>query len=52
VVLVDTIVWVAVAVILLCLAIHYFPELRQAVQSIPAQADRAISDVKSWWHNK
>jgi phage shock protein PspC (stress-responsive transcriptional regulator) len=52
VVLVDTIVWAAVAVILLCLAIHYFPELRQAVQSIPALSDQAVADIKAWWHNK
>jgi phage shock protein PspC (stress-responsive transcriptional regulator) len=50
--LVDTIVWIAVAIVLLCLAVHYFPELRQAVQGIPALAEQAVADVKSWWHNK
>jgi phage shock protein PspC (stress-responsive transcriptional regulator) len=52
VVLVDTIVWVAVAIILLCLAVHNFPQLRQAVESIPALANQAVIDIKAWWHNK
>jgi phage shock protein PspC (stress-responsive transcriptional regulator) len=50
--LADAIVGVMVAVILLCLAVHFFPELRQAVQSIPALTDQAVADVKAWWHNK
>jgi phage shock protein PspC (stress-responsive transcriptional regulator) len=50
--LVDTLVWIAVAIILLCLAIHYFPELHQAMQSLPTQADEAVTQVKTWWHNK
>ncbi|HSY42483.1 MAG TPA: PspC domain-containing protein [Candidatus Acidoferrum sp.] len=50
--LVDTVVWMVVAVVLLCLAIHYFPELHQAVQTLPTRVDEAVTDVKTWWHNK
>jgi len=50
--LVDTIVWLVVAVILLCLAVHHFPQLRQAVESIPALANQAATDIKAWWHSK
>jgi phage shock protein PspC (stress-responsive transcriptional regulator) len=50
--LVDTVVWMVVTVILLALAIHYLPELRQAMQSLPALANQAITDLKTWWHSK
>jgi phage shock protein PspC (stress-responsive transcriptional regulator) len=50
--LVDTVVWIVAAIVLLCLAIHFFPELRQAMQSLPTQADEAVTEVKAWWHNK
>ena len=50
--LVDTVVWIAVAIVLLCLAVHYFPELRQALQGIPALVSQGVTDVKSWWHSK
>ena len=50
--LVDTVVWIVVAVVLLCLAIHYFPELHQAVQTLPTRIDEGVTDVKTWWHNK
>ena len=48
--IVDTVVWIAVTAILLGLAIHYFPELRQALESIPTVTHQAIDGVKSWWH--
>lgn len=48
--LVDTVVWIVVALVLLCLAIHYFPELRQAMESVPTVAQDAANGVKSWWH--
>jgi phage shock protein PspC (stress-responsive transcriptional regulator) len=47
---VDTVVWIAVTVILLGLAIHYFPELRHALDSIPTVTHQAIDGIKSWWH--
>lgn len=49
IVLVDTIVWIAVAVVLLCLAVHYFPQLHQALESVPTVAQQAVQGVKSWW---
>jgi phage shock protein PspC (stress-responsive transcriptional regulator) len=48
--IVDTVVWIAVTAILLTLAIHYFPELHQALESIPTVTHQAIDGVKSWWH--
>jgi phage shock protein PspC (stress-responsive transcriptional regulator) len=48
--LVDTVVWIVVTIVLICLAIHYFPELRQALKSIPDVTHQAIDGVKSWWH--
>ncbi|HEX3624830.1 MAG TPA: PspC domain-containing protein [Verrucomicrobiae bacterium] len=48
--LMDTVVGIVVAVVLLCLAIEYFPELRHALESFPAVAQQAVHDVKSWWH--
>ena len=47
---VDTVVWIAVTVILLVLAIHYFPELRHALETIPTVIHQAIDGIKSWWH--
>jgi phage shock protein PspC (stress-responsive transcriptional regulator) len=48
----DAVVWLAVVAALLWLAVHYFPELRDAVHSIPALAHQAADDVRSWWHGK
>jgi hypothetical protein len=50
--LLDAVVWVAVAATLLWLAVHYSPELRQAVQSIPSLAHEAADDVGAWWKSK
>jgi phage shock protein PspC (stress-responsive transcriptional regulator) len=47
--LVDTIVWIVVTVVLLCLAVHYFPQLHQALESVPTVAQQAVHGVKSWW---
>jgi phage shock protein PspC (stress-responsive transcriptional regulator) len=50
--LIDTLVWVVILAVLLFLAIYYFPELRQAVQTIPSLVHQAVSDIKSWCHRK
>jgi phage shock protein PspC (stress-responsive transcriptional regulator) len=50
--LLDAVVWLAVVAALLWLAGHYFPELRQAVQSIPALAHQAADDIQTWWKRK
>lgn len=52
VLLLDALVWLAVVATLLALAVHYFPELRQAVASIPNQAHQAANDVRDWWKGR
>jgi phage shock protein PspC (stress-responsive transcriptional regulator) len=50
--LMDAIVWVAVVAVLLWLACHYLPELRDAVHSVPSLAHQAADDIRTWWHGK
>jgi phage shock protein PspC (stress-responsive transcriptional regulator) len=50
--LLDAVVWLAVVAALLCLAVHFFPELREAVRSIPSLAHHAADDIRSWWNGK
>jgi phage shock protein PspC (stress-responsive transcriptional regulator) len=50
--LMDAVVWVAVIVVLLWLAFHYFPELQDAVHSVPSLAHQAAEDIRNWWHGK
>jgi len=50
--LLDVIVWLAVVVTLLWLASHFVPQLREAVQAVPALAHQAVDDIRSWWHGK
>ncbi len=50
--LLDAVVWLAVVAVLLWLAVHYFPELRDAVHGIPALAHQAADDIRTWWHGK
>jgi phage shock protein PspC (stress-responsive transcriptional regulator) len=50
--LLDGIVWVAVIVALLWLGVHYLPQLREAVQSVPALAHQAADDIRAWWNSK
>lgn len=52
VLLLDAAVWCVVVIVLLWLALHYFPELREAVQTIPAQAHQAAADIRGWWTSK
>jgi hypothetical protein len=42
-------VWLAMVAAILWLAIHYFPELREAVQGIPAIMHQAADDIRGWW---
>ena len=48
----DAVVWLAVVAALLWLAVHYFPELREAVRSIPSLAHQAADDIRAWWKGK
>jgi phage shock protein PspC (stress-responsive transcriptional regulator) len=50
--LLDGIVWVVVVAALLWLAMHYLPQLREAVQSVPALAHQAADDIRTWWNSK
>jgi len=45
----DALVWMAVVAVLLLLAVHFFPQLREAVDGIPTVAHQAVSDIKTWW---
>ena len=47
--LLDAVVWLAVVAALLWLAVHYSPELREAVRSIPSLAHQAADDIQTWW---
>ncbi len=48
----DAVVWLAVVAALLWLAVHYLPELREAVRSIPSLAHQAADDIRAWWKGK
>jgi phage shock protein PspC (stress-responsive transcriptional regulator) len=48
----DAIIWFAVVAALLWLAVHYFPVLHDAVQSIPTVVHQAGDDINTWWHDK
>jgi phage shock protein PspC (stress-responsive transcriptional regulator) len=50
--LLDAVVWLAVVTALLWLAFHFFPELREAVGSIPSLAHQAADDIRSGWKGK
>jgi phage shock protein PspC (stress-responsive transcriptional regulator) len=50
--LLDAMVWLAVVAALLWLAVHYFPELREAVRSIPSLAHQAADDIRAGWKGK
>jgi phage shock protein PspC (stress-responsive transcriptional regulator) len=47
--LLEALVGLAVFVIILYLTIHYFPEIREAIRSLPTLAHQAAHDIKSWW---
>lgn len=50
--LLDSLIWVAVLFALLCLAVHYMPELRDAIHSLPATIHQAVDDIRTWWNGK
>lgn len=50
--LLDAVVWVAIVAALLWLAVHHFPELREAVQGIPALVHQAADDIRAWCKGK
>ena len=52
VLLLDAAVWCVIAAVLLCLAIHYFPELRGAIEGFPSLVHQAVNDIRTWWKGK
>ena len=50
--LLDALVRVAVLITLIVMAIHFLPQLRDAVQGVPAAAHQATVDVESWGKGK
>jgi phage shock protein PspC (stress-responsive transcriptional regulator) len=50
--LLDAVVWLAVVAAFLWLAVHYFPELREAVHGLPSLAHQAADDIRTWWNAK
>ena len=50
--LLDAAVWLTVAAVLFWLAVHFFPELRVAIQSLPAVAHDAADDIRTWWKGR
>jgi phage shock protein PspC (stress-responsive transcriptional regulator) len=50
--LLDAAVWLAVVAALVWLALHFFPELRQAVRTLPSLAHQAADDIRAWWKTK
>jgi len=52
VLLLEATIWLLVVTILFLLAIHFFPELRAAVQGFPALIHQAADDIRTWWKTK
>jgi len=50
--LLDAVVWLAMFAVLLWLAVHFFPQLGEAVRSLPSLAHQAADDIRSWWNGK
>ena len=49
---IDALVWLAFAGVLLCLAVHYLPQAREAVHHAPAVIRQAVTDIKEWWNRQ
>lgn len=48
----DAAIWVGVVAALACLALHYFPEVRDAFHSLPSIVHHAVDDIRTWWQQK
>jgi hypothetical protein len=46
---VDWLIWLLVPLTVVALGIHFFPQLRSAVEGLPTIAHQAVSDVRDWW---
>ncbi|HZL41695.1 MAG TPA: PspC domain-containing protein [Verrucomicrobiae bacterium] len=50
--LLDVVIWLAVVAVLAWLAVHFFPELREAIRSFPSLVHHAANDLRDWWKAK
>jgi hypothetical protein len=50
--LLDAVVWVGIVAALVLLAVHYFPELREAIHNLPSVVHQAADDIRTWWKGK
>lgn len=48
--LADALVWLILVVVLLWLGAHFFPDVREAIQSLPKLLHEAADDIRNWWH--
>jgi len=48
----DSLIWLAVLVVLVCLTINFFPEVRNAVHGFPTMFHQAVDDIQNWWNQK
>jgi phage shock protein PspC (stress-responsive transcriptional regulator) len=48
----EALVSLGIVIVLLWLAAHYFPEVREAIQSIPSLAHQAAGDIQAWCKGK
>jgi len=51
-ILLDVMIWLAIVAAFLWLAVHYFPELREAIRSLPSLAHQAADDIRAWGKGK
>jgi phage shock protein PspC (stress-responsive transcriptional regulator) len=50
--LLDVMVWLAVFAALLWVCVHFFPELREAVRTLPSFLHQVADDIRTWWKGK
>jgi len=50
--LLDAVIWLGVVAVLVCAAVHYFPEVRDAFHSFPSLVHQAVDDIRTWWNQK
>jgi phage shock protein PspC (stress-responsive transcriptional regulator) len=50
--LLDAAIWLAVVAAIVCLTIHFFPQVCSAFQSLPNLVQHAADDIKNWWNQK
>ena len=48
----DAAIWIVFALALAYLSLHFYPELKNAVQSIPGTIHQAGQDIHGWWHGE